>query len=96
MIYDHQGMIFLNVWYYDTGYSCIIFPDGSFKETYPDDEYSVMIYLDEEERMCQSKFALKFLGLEQWDTAPIDMAVSRDDFYYSIEDASWTQDAAGL
>ena len=92
VIYDHQGMIFLNVWYYDTGYSCVIFPDGSFKETYPDDEYSVMIYLDEEERMCQSKFALKFLGLEQWDTAPIDMAVSRDDFYYSIEDASWTQE----
>lgn len=92
VIFDHLGMIFLNVWYYDTGYSCIIFPDGSYQEAYPDGEYSVMIYLDEEERMCQSKFALKFLGLEQWDTAPIDMAVSRDDFYYSIEDASWTQE----
>lgn len=92
VIYDHEGMIFLNVWHYDSGYSCVIFPDGTYKETYPDEQYSVMIYLDEENRMCQSKFALKFIGLEQWDTAPIDMAVSREDFYYSIDDASWTKE----
>lgn len=91
-LYDHEGMIFLNVWHDDTGYSCVIFPDGTYKEAYPDGEYSTMIYLDEENRMCQSKFALKFVGLEQWDTAPIDMAVSREDFYYSIDDASWTKE----
>ena len=91
-IYDHEGMIFLNVWHYDTGYACVIFPDGTYKEAYPDEEYSTMIYLDEEKRMCQSKFALKFLGLEQWDTAPTDMAVTREDFYYSIDDASWTKE----
>lgn len=92
-LYDHEGMVFLNIWHDDTGYSCVIFPDGTYKETFPDSEYSVMIYVDEEQRMCQSKFALKFVGLDQWDTAPIDMAVSRDDFYYSIDDASWTKEA---
>lgn len=91
-LYDHEGMIFLNIWHDDTGYSCVFFPDGTHKETYPDEDYSTMIYLDEEKRMCQSKFALKFVGLEQWDTAPIDMAASRDDFYYSIDDASWTKE----
>ena len=92
-LYDHEGMIFLNIWHENSGYSCVIFPDGTFREAYPDEEYATMIYLDEEKRMCQSKFALKFMGLEQWDTAPIDMAVSRDDFYYSIDDASWTKEA---
>lgn len=90
VIYEQDGLIFLNVWENDSGYSCVIFPDGTYKETYPDEAYSVMIYLDEENRMCQSRFALKFNSIEQWDTAPIDMAVSRDDFYYSIDDAGWT------
>lgn len=92
VIYEQDGLIFLNIWDNDSGYSCVIFPDGTYKETYPDEDYSVMIYLDEENRMCQSRFALKFLSIEQWDTGPIDMAVSRDDFYYSIDDASWTKE----
>lgn len=89
-IYQHDGMIFLNIWQDDLGYSCVIFPDGTYRESFPDNEYSIMIYLDEEEQMCQSQFARKFMNIEQWDTGPIDTAVSRDDFYYSIDDASWT------
>ena len=91
VIYDQNGIIFLNIWKDDIGYSCVIYPDGTYMESYPDEEYSVMIYVDEEGRMCQSQFALRFIGIEQWATGPIDMATSRDDFYYSVDDVLWTE-----
>lgn len=92
VIYDHEDMILLNIWHDDIGYSCVLCPDGNDIETYPDEESSVMLYVDEEGQLTQSRFALKFLGIEQWDTGPIDMAVSRDDFYYSIDDAALTEE----
>lgn len=93
VIYDHEGLIILNIWADDIGYSCVMCPDGTYMENFPDNEYSVMIYEDEEGALCQSQFAMKFVGIQQWETGPIDMATSRDDFYYSIDDASWTQEA---
>lgn len=92
VIYEQDGLIFLNIWHDDIGYSCVLCPDGTFMENYPSGDFSVMIYVDEEGRMCQYQFARKFLGIEQWDTGPIDMATSRDDFYYSIDDAAWTEE----
>ena len=91
VIYEQDGLIFLNIWHDDIGYTCVLCPDGSYMETYPDKEYSVMIYVDEEGQMVQYQFARKFQGISQWETAPIDMATSRDDFYYSIDNASWTE-----
>lgn len=90
VIYEQDGLIFLNIWHDDIGYTCILFPDGSYMETYPGEEYSLMIYADEEGQMVQYQFALKFRGINQWETGPIDTATSRDDFYYSIADASWS------
>ena len=92
-IYEHQGLIFLNVWKDNIGYSCVMCPDGTYLETFPDKEYSVMIYVNSEGQMVQSQFARKFMGIEQWETGPIDMAFARDDFYYSIDKASWTEEA---
>ena len=92
VIYEHEGLILLNIWHDDIGYSCVMCPDGTYMETYPDKDYSVMIYEDEEGRLCQSQFARKFVGIEQWDTGPIDMATSRVDFYYSVDDALWTEE----
>ena len=91
VIYEQDGLIFLNIWHDEIGYSCVLCPDGSFMENYPSGDFSVMIYVDEEGQMCQYQFARKFLGIEQWDTGPIDTATSRDDFYYSIDDATWTR-----
>lgn len=92
-IYDHEGMILLNIWHDDIGYSCVLFPDGSYMESYPGDEYSVMIYVDEDGQLVQYQFALKFQGIDQWETGPIDTAISRDEFYYSIDDAFWKDGA---
>lgn len=89
VIYDHEGLILLNIWHDEIGYSCVLFPDGTYMETYPDEDHSVMIYVEEEGQLVQYQFALKFQGIDQWDTGPIDTAVSRDDFYYSIDDAFW-------
>ena len=90
VIYEHEGLIILNIWREDIGYSCVLCPDGTYIETFPDEEYSTMIYEDEEGRLCHSQFALQFVGIEQWQTGPIDTATGRDDFYYSIDDAKWT------
>lgn len=89
VIYEHEELIFLNIWHDEVGYSCVLFPDGTYLETFPDDVYSIMVYVDEEDRMVRYQLARKFQGIEQWDTGPIDMATSRDEFYYSIDDASW-------
>lgn len=90
-IYDHNGLVFLNIWHGDIGYSCVMCPDGTYMETFPDEEYSVMIYVNSDDRMVQSQFARKFAGIDQWETGPIEMATGRDDFYYSIDAATWTQ-----
>ena len=92
VIYEHEGLIILNIWDGNIGYSCVMCPDGTYMEAFPDDEYSVMIYEDEEGNLCQSQFAMKFAGIEQWETGPIDMTISRDEFYYSVDDAKWTKE----
>lgn len=92
VIYDHNGLVFLNIWHDEIGYSCVMFPDNSYIENYPGEEFSVMIYVTEEGRMVQYQFTRRFQGIEQWDTGPIDMAISRDDVYYMIDDAHWSQD----
>lgn len=91
-IYEHDGLIILNIWDGDVGYSCVICPDSTYMESFPDDEYSIMIYEDEDGRLCQSQFAMKFVGIQQWETGPIDQAFSRDDFYYSVDDAAWSEE----
>lgn len=89
VIYDYEDLIVLNIWYDDIGYTCVMFPDHSYIENYPDGEYSVMVYEEEGGGLVQYQFAMKFLGIDQWDTGPIDQATGRDDFYYSIDDARW-------
>ena len=89
VIYDYDELIILNIWHDEIGYTCVIFPDNSYLETYPDEEFSVMVYEEEGGKLVQYQFAMKFLGIDQWDTGPIDQATKRDDFYYSIDDAQW-------
>ena len=92
VIYDYDELIVLNIWHDEIGYTCVIFPDNSYLETFPDEEFSVMVYEEEGGKLVQYQFAMKFLGIDQWDTGPIDQATKRDDFYYSIDDASWTKE----
>ena len=93
VIYDYDELIILNIWHDEIGYTCVIFPDNSYLETYPDEEFSVMVYEEEGGKLVQYQFAMKFLGIDQWDTGPIDQAAKRDDFYYSIDDAQWDGEA---
>lgn len=89
VIYDYGELIVLNIWHDDIGYTCVMFPDQSYIENYPDEEFSVMVYKEEGGGLVQYQFAMKFRGIEQWDTGPIDQATGHDDFYYSIDDAQW-------
>lgn len=93
VIYDYGELIVLNIWHDEIGYTCVIFPDNSYLETFPDEEFSVMVYEEEGGKLVQYQFAMKFLGIDQWDTGPIDQATKRDDFYYSIDDAQWDGEA---
>lgn len=93
VIYDYDELIVLNIWHDEIGYTCVIFPDNSYLETFPDEEFSVMVYEEEGGKLVQYQFAMKFLGIDQWDTGPIDQATKRDDFYYSIDDAQWDGEA---
>ena len=93
VIYDYGELIVLNIWHDEIGYTCVIFPDNSYLETFPDEEFSVMVYEEEGGKLVQYQFAMKFLGINQWDTGPIDQATKRDDFYYSIDDAQWDAEA---
>ena len=43
VIYDYGELIVLNIWHDEIGYTCVIFPDNSYLETFPDEEFSVMV-----------------------------------------------------
>lgn len=93
-IYDHDGIIYLNIWQGDIGYTCVLFPDGTYLEQYPDEELSLMTYVDEQGQPVQSQFAVKFNTIEQWDGAILENAASRDDFYYCIDAVEWTEEGS--
>lgn len=82
-LYDYQDAVILNVWHYDIGYTLIMMPDGAWVH-YPTEGRSLMVYANEDGELLCSQMAVKFnTSVHQWDTAPIDLANSRDDFYYA-------------
>lgn len=82
-LYDYQDAVILNVWHDDIGYTLIMMPDGGWVH-YPTEGRSLMVYVDQEGELVCSKMSTKFnSSIHQWDTAPIDLAGSRDDFYYA-------------
>lgn len=82
-LYDYQDAVILNVWHGAIGYTLIMMPDGGWVH-YPTEGRSLMVYADETGALLCSQMAVKFNdSIHRWDTAPIDLANSRDDFYYA-------------
>ena len=82
-LYDYQDAVILNVWYYDIGYTLIMMPEGSWTH-HPTEGRSLMVYENMDGELVCRKTATKFnASLEHWETAPIDLATSRDDFHYA-------------
>lgn len=85
-LYDYQDAVILNVWHTDIGYTLIMMPNGAWTH-YPTEGRSLMVYADMDGELLCRQTATKFNGsVEQWDTAPIDLAISRDDFFYATGD----------
>lgn len=81
-IYDYEDMVILNIWEHETGYTILLMPTGSWS-SYPSDGRSTMVYKDASGALRGTQTATKFNAVSQWDTAPIDLASSRDDLYFS-------------
>lgn len=82
-LYQYDESLVLNIWYYDAGYTLIMSPDGGWIH-YPFEGRSLMVYRNDNGDMVCSQVATKFnAAINQWDTAPLDLATSRDDFFYA-------------
>ncbi len=82
-LYQYEESLVLNIWHYDAGYTLIMSPDGGWIH-YPFEGRSLMVYRNDSGEMVCSQVATKFNGaVHQWDTAPLDLATSRDDFFYA-------------
>lgn len=88
-LYDYQDAIILNLWTDSIGYSCVMTSQGSSVD-YPSGGTSRMVYVSEDGQLQWSKTSCKFnRPMQQRDIAPIDLATSRDEFYYAIGNASF-------
>lgn len=82
-LYDYQDAIILNIWHGNIGYSCAMTAQGTTAE-YPAEGISRMFYRDDSGELRWVQTACKFNAIEdRWATAPVDLAVSREEFYYS-------------
>lgn len=78
---EYEGTPILNIWDDVGGITVLMLKEGPWIQR-PQDDRSLMVYVDQEGALRCSEESTRFIpSVEHWDTAPIDLAVSRDDFY---------------
>lgn len=81
---EYQGIPILSGHANGGDYTVILFEEGPWIRSTEDDR-SLVIYVDREDRLMAREYSTKFdPSIDHWDTAPIDLAVSRDEFYDAV------------
>lgn len=82
-LFQYGDALVLNIWHDFIGYTLIMTPEGGWVH-YPFEGRSLMVHRDEVNNLVCTQFSTKFNStVYQWVTAPLDLATSRDEFYYA-------------